>query len=100
MLNALRPFLARIIASAVAGLAAWLAAHYTIELDTDAQQQVTEGALVLALAIAQWLATTVYGVVHRALSKRLNPGDAASSHLAAVEQRETAHLKAAERAGS
>lgn len=97
MLNALRPFLARIIASAVAGLAAWLAAHWTIELDADARQQITEAGLVLALAVAQWIGTTVYGLVHRALSKRLNPGDAASSHLAAVEQRETAHLKAVER---
>lgn len=93
-MSALRPFLARLIASAVAGIAAWLAARWTIELDSDSQQQITAAVVVLAMAVAQWVGTTAYGVVHRVLNKRLNPGDAASSHLATAEAKETAQLKA------
>jgi hypothetical protein len=36
---------------------------------------------------------TIYSLVHRAVSKKTNPGDAAGSHLAATEKRASAAIK-------
>lgn len=91
----LRPILSRVVGAWVAALAVWLSAKLGIVLDDSAQEQIIAGGIAVAFALAQ----TVYAVVHRAIDKRVNPGDAASSHLAASEQKETAQLKAADFAG-
>lgn len=95
MLNFFRPMLSRVVGAWVAALAVWLSAKLGIVLDDNAQEQIIAGAIAVAFALAQ----TVYAIVHRSLDKRLNPGDAASSHLADKEKTETARLKADDLAG-
>lgn len=86
----IRPILSRVLASWIAAIAIWLAAHYNVVLDETAQQQLAAGFLAMLFAIGQ----TVYAVVHRVADKKLNPGDAASNHLADKESTEAAVLKA------
>jgi hypothetical protein len=89
MINALRPFLSRIIGWAVAGLCGWLAVRFGVSIDTDTQTEL----VVALVGVVIPLMGGVASVVHRLVDKRLNPGDAASSHLAVVERAETAELK-------
>ena len=91
--NTLRPFLSRIIASLVTVLITWLLSK-GIDLGADAQGHLTEAGT--ALAIGGF--TLIYGLIHRSIDKKVNPGDAASSHLAAVEKDQSAAIKSAEKA--
>jgi hypothetical protein len=50
-------------------------------------------ATELATSLGTFLALAVFGIVHRLLDKKLNPGDAASSHMAVVEKEQTAAIK-------
>lgn len=93
--NFVRPMLSRVIGAWVAALAVWLTAKFGVAVDDSQQEQVIAGALAVTFALGQ----TVYAIVHRLVDKRVNPGDAASGHLATVEAKETAKLKADERAG-
>jgi len=90
--NFLRPIISRVIGAWVGGLAIWLSAKYGVVLDENTQLQIIAGAVALLYAIGQ----TVNAVVHRTLDKKLNPGDAASNHLADVEAKEVHVLKAKE----
>jgi hypothetical protein len=90
MLNFFRPMLSRVIGAWVAALAVWLSAKAGFVLDDNAQEQIIAGGVAVALAVFQ----TVYALAHRTIDKRVNPGDAASSHLAAAEAKATAELKA------
>lgn len=94
MLNFLRPIVSRIIGSLVAAVALYLSSKLGIVLDDNAQEQIIAGGVAVALALFQ----IVYAIAHRVIDKRVNPGDAASSHLAVAEKSETATLKA--RAGA
>lgn len=80
----------RVIGAWVAAAAVYLSSKFGIVLDDNAQEQIMAGAIAVAFALAQ----TIYAIVHRVIDKRVNPGDAASSHLAAVEKQETTRLKA------
>lgn len=94
-MNALRPFLSRLISPLISTFATWLSVRWAIELDAASQQQITAAVLVIAITVGNYVGQTVNNVVHRLIDKRLNPGDAASSHLAEKEKRETVQLKAA-----
>jgi uncharacterized membrane protein len=85
MIDFLRPFLSRIIAGWVAAFVAYLSTKFGVTLDAETQAGI--------LAVLLGIFTTVYSIVHRVLDKKINPGDAASSHLAAKEQVEVAALK-------
>lgn len=78
MVDALRPILARLIGSLVAALATWLATRWGIQLDEGARGQLTAGLLSVALGVFG----VVYSLVHRAVSTRVNPADAATPALA------------------
>jgi hypothetical protein len=88
MIDSLRPFIARYIALAIA----WLVAHYAIKfgvsVDNQAQQALANEVVNIVCEIIG-----IYAGSHKALNKIFNPGDAASSHLAADEKRETESLK-------
>jgi hypothetical protein len=86
MLNLLRPLVSRFIGAWVAALVTYLQFHYGITLDADTQA----GLLSVGLGVF----TTVYFVVHRVIDRFINKGDAASSTLAKVENRQVATLKA------
>lgn len=90
MLNFLRPILSRLIGAWVGALAIWLSTRYGVVLDESQQAQIIGGAVAVLYGIGQ----TMYAISHRLTDKRVNPGDAASSHLAAVEAVEAARLKA------
>jgi uncharacterized membrane protein len=74
MIDTLRPFASRIIASIVAAFASYLLIHYGVTLDADTQV----GLQSVAFAIFG----VVYGVLHKLLDKNVNPSDSASAHLA------------------
>lgn len=81
MIDSLRPFLSRIIAGWIAAVVAFMNAKYGITLDGDTQTAI----MTLFFAIA----SSVYAIVHRVIDKKLNPGDAASSHYASQEKEES-----------
>jgi small basic protein len=76
-MDAIRPFLSRIIAGWIAALIVFLNAKFGVTLDGDTQ------AAILTLGLG--LFSTIYSIAHRLIDKKLNPGDAASSHLAVKE---------------
>jgi hypothetical protein len=86
MIDALRPYLAR----ALAILVAWLVAHFglAMAIDNAEQQKLVSNIVDLVIEILG-----IYAATHRLSSKIFNPGDAASSHLAAAEKVETLDLK-------
>ena len=90
--DSLRPFLSRWIGSLVGVGAAWLVAKYGFNVNQQTQHDIAE---VLVLLITTLV---VRDSTHRAIDKKVNPGDAASMHLAVVEKAESAAIKADERA--
>jgi uncharacterized membrane protein (DUF441 family) len=87
-MDLLRPYLSRLIAAALAGLVTWLAGK-GIALDDTSVHTLTEAGVVVALTVFQAL----YAIIHRTIDKKVNPGDAASSHIAAASKLESAELK-------
>lgn len=89
MQNIISTFLARILGAWIAGLAAFLYTKYGVTMDSEAQKAFTEH--LVGIIIPTFM--TVYALAHRFISKRLNPGDAASGHLAEREAVETERIK-------
>ncbi len=87
--DALRPFISRALAAVFATLITWLLSK-GIDLGKDAAGQLTEVATTLLIGGF----TLVYGVLHKTIDKSVNPGDAASSHLASREKTEAETIKA------
>lgn len=81
MTTFVRVLLGRLIGTAVAGLATWLMIHYGIVLDQDTQQKVTESAVVILMIVF----SVIYGITHKLVNKKLNPGDTASATLAQLD---------------
>ncbi len=69
MFDLLKPFLARIAGSLIAGLAAFLSAHEIIVLT---QNDIS--ALVSTMLVVFGI---VYSIAHKLISKKTNPGDIA-----------------------
>lgn len=78
MLNALRPFLSRILAPIITAGLAWAAIHWGINFGDDAAGHITEYAVVVLLA----LFSAVNAVIHKTIDKKVNPVDAATAPLA------------------
>ncbi len=87
--NSLRPFLSRALASVIATLITWLLSK-GIDVGKDAAGQLTEVATTVLIGAF----TLFYGVIHRTIDKKVNPGAAASSTLATREKSEATTLKA------
>jgi len=88
-MSIIQVFLPRVVGVLVAMLCGWLLTHYGIDINRDTQAQI-------ASDLATWILPLVlllYGLTHRLLSKVLNPGDAASAHLAEAEAKQTEQLK-------
>lgn len=86
-------FLARILAAWIAGLAGWLMVKFGIAITPEDQANFVTHLVGIVIPAM----TTIYAIIHKMVSKKLNPGDAASSHLAEREASETAAIKASER---
>jgi hypothetical protein len=84
--DSLRPFLSRVIAAGLAAGIGFIATKLGIDIDSA---HATE----LATSVGTFLALAVFGIAHKLLDKKLNPGDAASKHMAVVEKEQTAALK-------
>lgn len=89
ILNLIRVVFGRILAAWLAGLAGWLMMHYGIVLDDTTQKELLEHLLGVILPVF----ITLYSIFHKVFNKKLNPGDAASSHLAEQESVEADRLK-------
>ncbi len=85
MIDRLRPFLSKIIASAVVSGLAWLASKTGYADFADAHFAEVVSGIVL------WLILTV---THTGVSKVTNPGNTASAHLAKAGKIESESLKA------
>lgn len=77
--------LGRVIAAWIAGLATFLMTKYGVLIDAEQQKHLVEYTVGLILP----LFITIYSILHKVLNKKLNPGDAASVHIA--EQEKTEH---------
>jgi hypothetical protein len=78
MLDALRPILARIVATFVAFVCLWLAKRYNIIIPDSDQAKLVE-------QVTLWVITffmLIYALVHKLVSAKTNPGDAATPKLA------------------
>lgn len=78
MLDAIRPFLSRILAPIITAGLAFIAVKLGVTFGTDAAGHITEVAVVILVGIMQF----VYGMLHRGIDKTVNPVDAASAPLA------------------
>lgn len=87
-MNVLTPYISRIVAALVGWIILQIGARYGIIVSTEAQAQIVEMVSNIVLG-----STVIYLSTHKTLDKWLNPGDAASSHLGAVEKAETTELK-------
>ena len=87
-MNTLSPFLGRLVAIFLGWVFGHLADRYHIFVSTEQQAQLAD---MIVNVIAGFL--TVYAVSHKWLNKFINPGDAASSHVAAAEKNEATVLK-------
>ena len=76
MPDTIRPALARIIGAAAAAVAVWIMKHFGHDLSPDLQSAFGDIGVFVVFA--------VYASVHKAVSVRTNPTDAASPALAAV----------------
>lgn len=86
MPDSLRPYLARLLAAVVPALIGWLCGKLGVKLDPTVVAELNTATVALLL----------YGISHTTLNKKMNPGDAASSKLAAVEKQETQELHRAD----
>lgn len=90
-MSILRLFAARVIAGFVATFVVWLSTKH-INIDHETQQQLVDGLVTWSLGIF----SVFYPVVHKLIDRWLNPGDAASTHLAHEERAEVAALRRAD----
>ena len=88
----LRPLLSRIFAAWIAALVVYLQIKFGITLDAETQ------TALLTVMLGSF--ATIYGIAHKILDRYLNPGDAASSHLAVKEKAEVQEMKADEKIAS
>ena len=79
--GSIRPVLARVVAALVAAGIAALARH-GLELQLDESTRGTLTDLGVALILGVW--GVVYAAVHKAISVKTNPTDAASPKIASV----------------
>lgn len=87
-MNMLRPYIGRVVGLLIAWLSAQVAIRWHITVSTEQQAQFAEAVVnIIAGFVAVYLAT------HKTADKWFNPGDAASSHLAASEKIESRQLK-------
>ncbi len=85
IIDRLRPFLSKIIASVVVSGLAWLATRTGYADFTDARfAEVVTGAVL-------WLLLTL---THTVIAKKTNPGNTASAHLAKEQKMESDRMKA------
>lgn len=80
MTDFIRAWLGRIIATAVAFVAAWLLNKTGVAIDDETQTKAVEVIVAVMLA--------VYAVVHKLADRWLNPGDAAAPVMVSQEKTE------------
>lgn len=78
MVDFIRPVLARIVGAVVAGVLTWLATKFGVVIPKETAGQLTEN-LVAAMLV---MFSIIYALVHRAVSVKTNPTDAAQPDLA------------------
>jgi hypothetical protein len=85
--DAWRPFIAKLLAPLIGGIALWIKGKIGADFGVDEQNVVTQGIVdFIVFAITA-------GASGVGINKFVNPGNAASSHLAAVEKAETEQIK-------
>lgn len=81
----------RVLGAAVAGGAAWLASKYAVTIPDETQRELVNQAIgVLTVGLA------TYGVGHKLIDNKVNPGDSANHALATEAKRASVQMKAIE----
>jgi len=88
--DAWRPFIAKFLAPLVGFAVTWLKNKWGIDFGVDESNQVLNALVDLVVFSISTGATGV------GINKIVNPGNAASSHLAAQEKAETEQIKRSE----
>lgn len=78
MLDALRPIISRVVATLVAAVAMWLAQKYGIAIPDSEQAKLVEQIVIYVVLFFM----LIYSVVHKLISAKVNPNDAATPKLA------------------
>lgn len=86
-MNFLRPVIARLAASVIGALVAWLAMK-GIDVPAETQQAWIEATVGLALLVFG----IVYALVHKAISTKTNPTDAAAPSAVVAGREEQVSL--------
>lgn len=89
MLDSLRPYIARILAAAIAAGIGALATKLGIDATSVDQT-------ALATSVGSFLTLVIYAVVHKLIDKKVNPADSASTHLAVQGKATVSAMKAVE----
>lgn len=95
LMDRLRPYLARLVGTAVASFCGWLLLRYGVDVDKDTQAQLAEAIVVIVIP----LMLAAREITHKGLNKIINPGDTASAHLAVAGKNASAEAKRAEKTG-
>lgn len=82
MLDRFRPYVSRILGAGIGALAGVLSTKFSIPVDPSTQAAITSA-----------VTAGIYGIAHKVIDKTVNPGDAASTHLAVQEKSEADSLK-------
>lgn len=93
MTDTLRPWIARVAAVLVSGVAGWLFVKFGIDVPADVRQLLTDTVMAVMVMLATYVAT------HIPISKTVNPEDAASTGAAKegkAKQRQRKHTRAVE----
>lgn len=93
MIDFIKLVLGRIIGGIVASIAAWLTVHYGI-IVTQSQQ---DDAISYVVGIMMLVFSILYPILHKWMNMKLNPGDTASSTLAAKAVMDKTILKGEEK---
>lgn len=83
MFDFLRPFVSRVAAAGVGVGLGWVATKTGVTVNTPE----------IAGQLTTFITLAGYAVAHRVIDKKVNPGDAASSHLAVAESQQVDALK-------
>lgn len=85
----IQTWIGRVLAVWIAGLCTWLLVHFGVAVDTAQQKAFVEHLVGVIIPIL----LTIFSILHKLFDRHFNPGDAASTHIAAKESREAAQLR-------
>lgn len=82
-MNAIRPYVARLLAPLITAFFVWAATHLAVSVDPELIERTT----MVVVDIIIWVGTALlmgYGWIHRLINKYVNPADVAAKEATPV----------------